>query len=384
MKYLTPSVLLVFLATFTAVEKPGEPVKRRPMNFGLFKVFDKLSEDRHEGLHFLLNHMPERDLRQLSPQFVIDNINYSYEAREQTDWAQKVPTAMFYEYVLPYANIYERRDNWRPKFFKELTPLIKDCKSIKEAADKLNREIFKKYSVKYNTKRSKPVMSPFETIDEGMATCTGLSIMLVAACRSVGIPARLVGTPMWMSKNGNHTWVEIWDGEWFFLGAAEPDKSKDLNKGWFVGKASKARSDLWMHRIYAVSYKKTTQHYPILWDLNIKYISAIDVSKRYQKYLSAGDKSLSILRLKVWNKKAGARVKVKVKLLNSDNKKTIAQGRSKGPNADMNDVLEFKFRKRKNMTLVIFDDSGQEIFKKDVSSKDLNGRRLEIYIKSPH
>jgi hypothetical protein len=381
MKYLIPSVVLVFLTIFTGFEKAREPVKRRPMNFALFRAFDTLSEDRHDGLHFLLNHMPERDLRQLSRQFVLDNINYAYEAREQTAWAQKVPMARFYEYVLPYANIYERRDNWRPKFYKELLPLVKDCKSIKEAADKLNREVFKKYSVKYNTKRSKPVMSPFETIKEGMATCTGLSIMLVSACRAVGIPARIVGTPMWMRKNGNHTWVEVWDGQWFFLGAAEPDKSKELNKGWFVGNASKARSDLWMHRIYAVSYKKTKQHYPILWDLNIKYISAIDVSKRYQKYLSARDKTLSILRLKVWNKKAGERVKVKVKLLNSDNMKIIAQGRSKGPNADMNDVLEFQFKKRKNMTLVILDDSGQQIFKKDVSPKDLKGRRLEIYIK---
>jgi transglutaminase-like putative cysteine protease len=45
----------------------------------------------------------------------------------------------------------------------------------------------------------------------------------VDACRSVGIPARVAGTPMWTNMRGNHTWVEVWDRDWHFIGAAEPD-----------------------------------------------------------------------------------------------------------------------------------------------------------------
>ena len=72
-----------------------------------------------------------------------------------------------------------------------------------------------------------------------MATCTGLSIMLVEACRAVGVPARVAGIASWPGRGGNHTWVEVWDDGWHFVGAAEPDE-KGLDHAWFVGDAAKA------------------------------------------------------------------------------------------------------------------------------------------------
>ena len=80
-------------------------------------------------------------------------------------------------------------------------------------------------------------------MESGRATCTGLSIILTDACRAVGIPARAVGTPMWSNGRGNHTWVEIWDNGWHFLGADEYD-AKGLNHGWFTGDASQAKADV--------------------------------------------------------------------------------------------------------------------------------------------
>lgn len=50
------------------------------------------------------------------------------------------------------------------------------------------------------------------------------STFLVAALRSVGIPARQVYTPRWAHTDDNHAWVEAWaDGKWYFLGACEPE-----------------------------------------------------------------------------------------------------------------------------------------------------------------
>ena len=86
----------------------------------------------------------------------------------------------------------------------------------------LNRSVFPKLKVSYSTQRKKPHQSPSESIEQGKASCTGLSIILSDACRSVGIPARLVGTPLWTNNSGNHTWVEIWDDGWHFTGACEP------------------------------------------------------------------------------------------------------------------------------------------------------------------
>src|SRR5260370_38763893 len=99
--------------------------------------------------------------------------------------------------------------------------IVKDCQTPSEAAQKLNATIYTKLKVKYATDRKQPHQSPKESIEQGKASCTGLSILLSDACRSVAIPARLAGTPLWANKSGNHPWVEIWDGRWHFTGACE-------------------------------------------------------------------------------------------------------------------------------------------------------------------
>ena len=72
--------------------------------------------------------------------------------------------------------------------------MIADAKSPGEAAQMLNRKIFPYFKVKYDTTRLRPDQSPTESIASGKATCTGLAILLVDACRAAGIPARVAGT----------------------------------------------------------------------------------------------------------------------------------------------------------------------------------------------
>jgi len=51
----------------------------------------------------------------------------------------------------------------------------------------------------------------------------GLAIILVDACAR-SVCRRASWACRVVHKEGNHTWVEIWDGEWFFTGADEYDK----------------------------------------------------------------------------------------------------------------------------------------------------------------
>src|SRR5262249_35066295 len=147
----------------------------------------------------------------------------AYRARREVPWGKSVPEEIFLDNVLAYANVNEARDPWRKEMIELCLPLVKECKTASEAAELLNRTIFSKLKVAYSTQRNKPHQSPRESIATGKASCTGLSILLSDACRSVAIPARLVGTPLWADKSGNHTWVEIWDHGWHFTGACEPD-----------------------------------------------------------------------------------------------------------------------------------------------------------------
>jgi len=135
-------------------------------------------------------------------------------------------------------------------------------------------------NVRYSTKRPKADQSPYESIEARLASCTGLSIILIDACRAVGVPARFVGTPLWSDGSGNHSWVEIWDGDWHFTGAAEP-AGDELDRAWFAGKAAAARSDVPRNAIYAVSFEWTPLRFPIIWRRGIDYVRAVNVTERY-------------------------------------------------------------------------------------------------------
>ena len=249
-------------------------------NRGEFLTALRTVKSRHrKELVFLIANMPPRDLRSLKGSFLLKNVELAYKARDEAPWGALIPQELFLNNVLPYANVNEHRDRWRKDFFDRFMGIAKQCRTPGEAALRLNHDVFSQLKVSYHaTKRFKPDQSPAESMRIGYASCTGLSILLVDACRAVGIPARLVGTPLWSNRRGNHSWVEVWDRQWRFLGAAESDK---FDHAWFVEAASQADPDKLEHRIYATSFRRTKTPFPLVWDLSIEYVSADDVTYCY-------------------------------------------------------------------------------------------------------
>ncbi len=242
----------------------------------------RVPKEQRNGMAFLVENMPDSDLTSLKANFLLTNVDLAYKARKTMPWGKDIPESLFFNDVLPYANVDEKRDAWRQEFYDLCMPLVKDCKTPVEAVQVLNKELFKKLKLGYSTKRRAPNQSPKESIEQGKASCTGLSIVLSDAARAVCIPARLVGTPLWVDKRGNHTWVEIWDKGWHFTGACEPDP-KGLDRGWFVGAASQAKKDVPVHAIYAASFKKTHQHFPLVWAPRYAGVPGVNITDRYAK-----------------------------------------------------------------------------------------------------
>jgi transglutaminase-like putative cysteine protease len=163
---------------------------------------------------------------------------------------------------------------------------VEKCKSPGEAAVLLNREIFKALGVQYHaTKRPKPDQSPYESTAAGYASCTGLSVLLVDACRAVGVPARIAGTAQWTGEPGNHTWVEVWDNGWHFIGAAEDG---ELDRTWFNDRARAADPSRRETRIYATSFKPTGDSFPMVWAPRNTSVPAVDVTARYRDLPAGG------------------------------------------------------------------------------------------------
>ena len=305
-------------------------------------ALDRSPADQREGMQFLVTHMPDQDLKTLTAEFLLENVQLAYQAREESAWKAKIPHDIFLNNVLPYATINEKRERWRKEFHNRFRPLVKDVSSPGQAAAKLNQNIFKMTNVKYSTKRAKADQSPSESMESGLASCTGLSVMLVDACRSVGIPARFVGTPLWTNKSGNHSWVEIWDNGWHFTGACEAT-GDSLDRGWFAGRAATAKRDELIHAIYAVSYKRTPQFFPMVWAANNRSVHAVNVTDRYTRKKEPLPTGVVIVMLRAVAKSTGARGITTVKVTDKTGE-VIFEGKTKDERFDANDHVELRLR----------------------------------------
>jgi len=323
----------------------------------LVQALHQAPVSQRDGLQFLVENMPRRDLETLSAAFLLENLALAFKAREEVPWSNSVPAEIFLNEVLPYANMSEPRDPWRKRLRELCVPLVTECRTPAEAAQQLNRKLFRLVKVRYSTQRRRAVQSPIETMESGLATCTGLSILLVDACRSVGVPARVVGTPLWSNKTGNHTWVEIWDGDWHFTGAAEPDP-KGLDRGWFVHNASQARKDVPEHAIYALSFRKTGLAFPAFWGRDTDPLSAVNVTDRYLTRAKPAHPGTMRLLVKVLDRPAGERVAAKVTVTDTADRAVRFEGTSRGETADLNDVLPFEVP-RQRMYLIEVSQAGR-------------------------
>merc|ERR1712032_294083 len=96
-----------------------------------------------------------------------------------------------------------------------------------------------------------------ETLKNGYASCTGLSIFIANALRSVGVPARVVGSPVWnLPTGGNHNWIEAWFGDGWHYADAVPTKKVEWDNAWFTAKNTQLAVAGTIHGIYSPVWDK--------------------------------------------------------------------------------------------------------------------------------
>lgn len=332
----------------------------------LKKALKEVPRNEREGMAFLISYMPERDAKSLSADFLLENVEYAYKARAEFPWAKEVPDSVFLNDVVAYANLNENRENWRKDFYERFKKYVAPCKTMREAIDSVNKNVRDELLVDYNTKREKPDQAPYESMRQHMASCSGLSILLTDAFRAVGIPSRVAGTPAWHDDRGNHNWNEVWiDGQWRFT---EYYPSDDLDQSWFLTDAGKAIKEDVRKAIYAASFKPTDYYFPLVWDENIRYVHAENVTDRYtslyRAQLSAmpADGKHVALRVMVFRDKdhaeaSGDRVATNLDVFKGD--KQLYGGRSTGATQDMNDVLTFNVEKNQQYIIKYMNGKGE-------------------------
>jgi len=217
------------------VERDFQQKKALMPQGDLFAIFDtSLSDYEREALEFLYAYMPLADIADYSGEFHLMNVRASRQAADEMPWGKRIPEDIFRHFVLPVRVNNEHLDSARVVFYKELKDRVKTL-SLQDAILEVNHWCHEKAIYTPSDARTS---SPLATVRTAYGRCGEESTFLVAALRSVGIPARQVYTPRWAHTDDNHAWVEAWaDGKWYFLGACEPEPV--LNLGWFNAPASR-------------------------------------------------------------------------------------------------------------------------------------------------
>lgn len=185
-----------------------------------------------EAMEFLYAYMPVGDIADYSPQLYLDGVRTVLRARNEMPWGKEVPEELFRHFVLPLRVNNESLDSFRTECYRSLGDRVRNM-SMHDAVLEVNHWCHERVTYTPSDARTS---SPLASIRTGYGRCGEESVLLVAALRTVGIPARQVYTPRWAHTDDNHAWVEAWvDGRWHYLGACEPEPELDV--AWFSSTA---------------------------------------------------------------------------------------------------------------------------------------------------
>ena len=358
-------------------------------------AWNQCPEAQRRGMEFLVESMPARDAATLKGEFLVENVRLAYEARAAMPWGKDIPEDIFLNDVLPYAVLDESRDHWRADFLKRFTAVIGDAKDASTARERINARISQELGVTYNTKRRAPNQGPAESMERKMASCTGLSILLCDALRSVCIPCRIAGTAMWTTMEGNHNWNEVWLPEtkrWMFT-EYDPD-SKGLDHGWLLSEAARGIVGSQYHGVFATSWQRQasssphepSRYFPLVWNMKDTSVPAWDVTQRYidlgaPSLPQAGECELRIDAVSILADGSEQRQARKVSLRQAD--VVVKDATTPTSTADTNEFLVIKVKQGQRYQLLLLDDQARPLEERVVAPTKLEAQlRLKLVIKN--
>lgn len=289
--------------------------------------YQTIADARKESLLYLRNHLMafdepfletlgfvsggnETDVDGLKDGMVASVIDVALSAKRHFAYTDQLPKEIWREYVLNYASLNEGRTSIR-KFLYEtvVTPLLLLSRNqttpvnrtLPETVRLLNTKLWTMLSksgcIVFQSGQTPAIFDAMSVIVYGHASCTGLSILFVEACRAAGVPARVAGTAAWNGRieSGNHNWVEIFNHtEWTFL---EPSPNQttvdDLDRPpcsrWFCHAGRFHNTSVFAARLEYPS----GGHFPLAWERDCTAVPGENRTEYYQRVCECGKETVS-------------------------------------------------------------------------------------------
>ena len=177
------------------------------------------------------------DISSITGDFLIEHIDYAFQAWREKPWAQELSFEDFREYILPYRGSNEPLEAWRGYFYEKYAGIesqMQNPSNPLEAASLINDDIMSwfKFDPRYYCHPTDQGLS--EMLENKLGRCEDMTNLTIFALRANGLAVTSDFTPYWANTGNNHAWnaIVLPSGEVIpFMGAeANPGKYKLANK----------------------------------------------------------------------------------------------------------------------------------------------------------
>lgn len=149
----------------------------------------------------------------ITASYLQSTIGMALERYKSSSWKKEVPFDRFCNYILPYRIENEPANGWREYwsavFQKDAMDTMLSNKSLAEASEIIHRWLYerkKKYVLRQGVL---PDLPPYYLNKLEGGSCHELAPVGVAVLRTLGIPATIDFTPMFLNFNNGHEWCAI-------------------------------------------------------------------------------------------------------------------------------------------------------------------------------
>ncbi len=126
-----------------------------------------------------------------------------------------------------------------------------------------------------------------------------------------------------------------------FTGADEYDKN-GLNRAWFNADAARtARSTNRLNHIYATSWRRTGEYFPLAWNSDFHEVPAVNVSLRYADLAPETNSTTTVVHLRLRERTDGERLPAEVEMRSAESGVVLARDHTRAGTADLNDMPDF-------------------------------------------
>jgi len=187
-------------------------------------------------LYYLAQTLSQTDRANIPVATLLEHIRLSRDVRQK--FYPYIPQKAYQDYVLALRIRYERSAHpyWRRELSAILKPVVGDTADVDQAAALvlgwLNKEVQLEDEGKTYPIGLKGDLDPLTTLKGGAGTEMDLSILGVAALRSVGIASRLVYAPTLAGEDGGKMWLEYHSQDSWIPWCPGGPKDQTNHKAW--------------------------------------------------------------------------------------------------------------------------------------------------------